>query len=68
MHKITAPTLVIHGMEDQVIPVQHGRAIHARCKTAVDPLWLDGVGHRDFLLCDEYYQRLDKFISRELLL
>ena len=39
--KVTAPVLVIHGTEDEVIDFSHGLAIYEKCPRPVDPLWVD---------------------------
>ena len=41
---ITAPTLVVHGTEDPMIPVEHGKALAAEIPNA-RLLLLDGAGH-----------------------
>ncbi len=41
---LNAPTLVIHGMDDSIIPVEHGRKL-AEIIPNAKGLWLDGVGH-----------------------
>jgi pimeloyl-ACP methyl ester carboxylesterase len=42
--RITAPTLVVHGTADRMVPSSHGRWLAHRCPTA--KLWLpDGDGH-----------------------
>jgi pimeloyl-ACP methyl ester carboxylesterase len=44
---ITAPTLVVHGTLDQMLPVQNGRLI-AELIPAADVEILDGIGHLFF--------------------
>jgi pimeloyl-ACP methyl ester carboxylesterase len=44
MHKIRAPTLVIHGEEDPLIPVEHGKAT-ARAIPQAELLILPKMGH-----------------------
>ena len=45
---VTAPLLVLHGIEDQVIPVEQGRAVYgAAGSTDKRILTLPGVGHQD---------------------
>lgn len=39
--KVTSPTLVIHGTEDEVIDFSHGLTIFERCPRAVEPLWVE---------------------------
>ncbi|CAD5112851.1 DgyrCDS2063 [Dimorphilus gyrociliatus] len=65
--KITAPVLVIHGMEDEVIDFSHGMAIHERCPRAVEPLWVEGAGHNDIEIFPQYLERLKAFLNNDLL-
>lgn len=39
--KVTSPTLLIHGTEDEIIDFTHGRTIFERCPKAVEPLWVE---------------------------
>jgi len=64
--KVTSPTLVIHGTEDEVIDFSHGLAIYENCPRAVEPLWVEGAGHNDIELYSQYVDRLRQFINREL--
>lgn len=47
MEQIQCPVLVMHGTEDDIVPVENGYAIHEACQKTVDPLWLEGYGHND---------------------
>lgn len=40
MGKITSPTLVIHGTDDEIINISHGYDIVNNCPGAVEPLWV----------------------------
>jgi len=63
---VTSPVLVIHGTEDEVIDFSHGLAIYERCPRAVEPLWVEGAGHNDVELYNQYLERLKTFVSHEL--
>ena len=39
-------------------------ALHERCNTAVEPLWVDGAGHNDIELFEGYNVRLCSFIDQ----
>jgi len=45
--KVECPVLIMHGTRDTVVPHSNGVAIHAQCKNAVTPLWVEGCGHND---------------------
>lgn len=64
--KITSPVLVIHGTEDEVIDFSHGLSIYEKCPKAVEPLWVEGAGHNDIELYNQYLDRLKKFVAIEL--
>lgn len=44
---IKCPVLVIHGHRDEVIPFSHGKALHERADTVVEPLWIAEAGHNN---------------------
>jgi len=41
IRKVKSPTLVIHGMDDDVIPFIHGQQIFERAPKPLEPLWLE---------------------------
>ena len=45
---ITAPLLIFHGELDQVIPVEHGRAVFAAAKEPKEAIFFPDKGHNDF--------------------
>jgi fermentation-respiration switch protein FrsA (DUF1100 family) len=65
--KVMSPVLVIHGTEDEVIDFSHGLAIYEHCPRAVEPLWIDGAGHNNVECYSQYLERLNQFVSVELL-
>jgi len=46
---VKAPSLVLHGLDDQIIPATHGRAL-AEALTLTTHLEIAGAGHNDSLL------------------
>jgi len=64
--RVSSPVLVIHGTEDEVIDFSHGLAIYEKCPRAVEPLWVEGAGHNDVELYNQYLERLRHFVSQEL--
>ncbi|GJQ67412.1 hypothetical protein Trydic_g8280 [Trypoxylus dichotomus] len=67
IEKVMAPTLIIHGKDDNVIDVSHGLRIYEKCPKAVEPLWVDGHGHDDVdCRCGAYLERLRVFVNVEL--
>jgi pimeloyl-ACP methyl ester carboxylesterase len=47
IHLIKAPVLIIHGMQDNVVSICHGRGLYERCKMKTEPLWLENASHND---------------------
>lgn len=45
--KVTCPVLVMHGTDDDIVPVDSGVAIYEACQKAVEPLWVEDAGHND---------------------
>lgn len=67
VERVNAPTLVIHGKDDNVIDISHGLKIYEKCPKAVEPLWVEGYGHDDVdCRCGAYLERLKFFINVEL--
>jgi len=66
VERIESVVLVIHGTEDEVINIAHGRAIYARCPRTVEPLWVAGAGHNDIEHYDDYLQRLSRFLTLDV--
>jgi pimeloyl-ACP methyl ester carboxylesterase len=45
--EVSCPVLIMHGINDQVVPVANGEALYRACKHTVDPLWIPNVGHNN---------------------
>ena len=47
--KVRAPTTIIHGQQDTIVPVTHGEMLNAALADDVRrwPLWIEGAGHND---------------------
>lgn len=63
MSKVKCPTLIMHGREDEVIDISHGKVLHKLSKNAVDPLWPEHYNHQNLESCPEYFPTLKKFIA-----
>jgi len=48
--KVSCPVLVMHGMEDEIIPIVHGRRLFNAAPEPKRALWVEGAGHNDFML------------------
>eukprot|EP00913_Durusdinium_trenchii_P019816 g18626.t1 len=57
MDQVRCPVLVMHGTDDDIVPIENGFSIHEACQNAVEPLWLEGYGHND--LPNEFMDEMD---------
>lgn len=65
--KVRAPTLIIHGDQDELIRPWQPRKLLANCKTPVDPFFRPNMGHFDVERDLDYLDRLRRFLTTELL-
>ncbi|KAL6192935.1 hypothetical protein ACLB2K_034021 [Fragaria x ananassa] len=63
MPLVNSPVLVIHGTEDDVVDISHGKQLWELSKDKYEPLWLKGGNHSNLELYPEYLRHLRKFIS-----
>ena len=47
IRRVRAPVLVIHGTDDEVIPVSHGRRLYEAVAAPKQALWVEGAHHDD---------------------
>jgi hypothetical protein len=45
--KVHCPVLIIHGTDDSVINVRHGRALFAAANEPKQAFWVEGANHND---------------------
>ncbi|KAL6221375.1 hypothetical protein ACLB2K_009126 [Fragaria x ananassa] len=60
---VTCPVLVIHGTEDDIVDLSHGKRLWELSKEKYDPLWVKGGGHCNLETYPEYIKHLRKFIN-----
>jgi abhydrolase domain-containing protein 17 len=60
---VRCPVLVIHGTDDEVIPVSHGRRLYEAAGQPKQALWIEGAHHNDvpFVGGARYWQTLAAF-------
>ena len=46
--RVRCPVLVMHGRDDDIVPLSHGRALWAAAPEPKRYLWAEGAGHNDF--------------------
>jgi fermentation-respiration switch protein FrsA (DUF1100 family) len=66
LRQVRCPVLVIHGTEDEVIPVSHGRRLYAIAAEPKESLWVEGAHHNDVPLVGgtRYWAALTAFTRR----
>lgn len=62
------PVLIIHGKDDQVVPITHGEELHDLVKSVndnVQTLFLQKCGHNDieFMEEEQFYGKLREFVA-----
>ncbi|KAJ0616084.1 putative serine aminopeptidase, S33, alpha/Beta hydrolase [Helianthus annuus] len=62
IQKVKCSTLVIHGMEDDVVSWLHGNRLWKKAKDPYEPLWIKEGNHCNLELYPDYIHHLYKFI------
>lgn len=62
---VRSPVLVIHGTGDRLIPIAHGRTLHALAPEPKQSFWVEGAGHNDLvhIAGEAYGDALEQFAS-----
>jgi pimeloyl-ACP methyl ester carboxylesterase len=50
IEKLVCPVKIIHGTNDEVIPIDHGKHLYKLLKHPIVPSWKEGYGHNDICL------------------
>ena len=63
IREVKCPVLVIHGTEDEVIPLSHGQRLFDAAPQPKQALWVENAGHNDLLVVagPKYWQALLSF-------
>eukprot|EP00271_Cylindrocystis_brebissonii_P002859 TRINITY_DN13629_c0_g1_i1.p1 TRINITY_DN13629_c0_g1~~TRINITY_DN13629_c0_g1_i1.p1 ORF type:complete len:324 (-),score=28.16 TRINITY_DN13629_c0_g1_i1:1203-2174(-) len=60
---VQCPVLVMHGTEDEVVDVSHGKELAELCRAPFEPLWLEGGKHCNLEYYPDFLQRLRRFVA-----
>ena len=60
---IDAPTWVVHGTDDEIVPVEHGRQIYDALPQRRHITILDGGRHNNLMSFTDYQQQLEYFLD-----
>lgn len=64
--KVRCPILVIHGMDDRLVPIWHGKKLFEKATNPKFCLWIEGVGHNDDFISaagDSYWQAVERLAA-----
>jgi fermentation-respiration switch protein FrsA (DUF1100 family) len=64
VRKVKAPVLIVHGTEDEIVPVRMGLALLESASEPKEWYGIEGAGHNDtfYVGGEEYFQRIGAFI------
>ena len=66
IEKTELPILVMHGTDDVVAPIEHGKKLYELAHVKVRPCWIEGAGHDDLYAFDAYMKRLKSLVEFDL--
>lgn len=57
--RVSRPVAIMHGTDDEVVPLVNGQRLHSLCVQSYQPFYIDGHGHNDMPpgMCDDYALR-----------
>lgn len=61
--RIKSPVTVLHGDQDEVIDVCHGKKLHAMAPNKWEPLWAEGFNHQNLEACPRYLDHITRFLQ-----
>lgn len=66
IQRVDVPVLILHGVDDELIPLWHGKALYEQAPHPKFSLWVEGAGHNDLFWQDRqsYIDTLNRFIEK----
>jgi len=64
--QIESTVLIIHGKDDNLIHIKHGRELFQACRNTVTPLWVDHADHNNVQFFLSYWLRMKRFIEVDI--
>ena len=63
LKRIRCPVLVMHGRQDRIVPISHGKTLYRHVRGPKFHLWVSGAGHNDFVFVagEDYWRALADF-------
>ena len=59
---LRSPFAACRGVNDDVVHISAGKALHAAARRPAQPLWAEGCDHQNVELCPQYLPRLKAFL------
>lgn len=63
MRQVECPVLIIHAVDDEIIPLAHGRALYQAAREPKQSLWVEGARHNDvaWVAGERYWSAIEAF-------
>lgn len=61
--QVHCPVLIMQGMQDTVIPTEHGRMLFARANPPKYSYWVPNAGHNEVILAEHYLDTIQQFAA-----
>lgn len=62
LSKVRSPVLIVHGEQDDIVPIDHGKELYSKANQPKQILTLKNLHHND-LWNEDYYSKAKEFIS-----
>jgi hypothetical protein len=65
IQKVKCPLLIIHGEQDTIIPIWHGKELYAKANPIKKAYWVPDAGHNDiaYKAGESYWQTIKEFVN-----
>ncbi|MGB3532799.1 MAG: alpha/beta hydrolase [Microcoleaceae cyanobacterium] len=65
IQNINSPVLIMHGKQDNIIPIEHSQKLYELASVPKLSLWVEEAGHNDFFYVadEQYWEQLKAFID-----
>lgn len=60
---VSCPVFVLHGVDDRIVPCEHGEEIGRLAPNSVRHWWAEGYGHNGLHHHPDYYRKLREFMQ-----
>jgi fermentation-respiration switch protein FrsA (DUF1100 family) len=64
--RTTLPRLLLHGTNDEVVPLSMAIALRDATTPSADFHWVQGAHHNDTFTYEDYFEAMGRFVDRHL--